>query len=205
MLGEIAGLLRAQQSGSGSATAGQALARLFEPANRNRRLQALSARSPIAMPWEHDFCCLALPGQKVKPSPLEASELRKSGLGKKKVKLSRESTHLQLCQALYTAFPPLQYAGGFKLYKANRASELVEIPMPPDTGYSVGFLRTDSELNRAVAYIVPVQQRLEAMAGQVPVVSEELVIVCAYRNVCIVVHTVNIVSMFLTNPTPVSA
>ena len=175
VLGELAGLLRQSQQ-SGSATTEQTLARLFEPSHRNRRLRALSARTPIHVPWGHDFCCLALPGQKMKPSPMESSELRRSGLGRKRVQLSRESSHLELCQALYSAFPPLQYGGGFKLYKSNRAGQLIEIPMPPD-GYSVHFLQTDSELNRAVAYIVPMQQRLEAIVSQGPVVSQERVIV----------------------------
>ena len=42
--------------------------------------------------------------------------------------------------------------------------ELVEIPIPPG-GYSASFLRTDGELNRAVAYIVPIQQRLDPLVS----------------------------------------
>ena len=70
---------------------------------------------------------------------------------------------------------PLQFGGGFKLYKSNRAGELIKIDMPPG-GYSVSFLRNESELNRAVAYVVPIQRRLEVAASQGPVVAEEPVI-----------------------------
>lgn len=43
--------------------------------------------------------------------------------------------------------------------RATRNKSLVDIPMPSG-GYTIDYLRYESELNRAVAYIVPLQQRL---------------------------------------------
>ena len=183
----LSDLLRSQQgnlsSQQGNLSSQQTLSRLFEPARKNRRLQALAARSPIAAPWEHDFCCLSEPGQKTKPTQVELDELKRSGLGKKRVTgFTYTSSHADVVQKLYSAFPPLQFAGGFKFYKSNRVGELVEIPMPQE-GYSVSFLRTESELNRAVAYIVPIQQHLEPVVSQGPVVDDERVTALRYYEI----------------------
>lgn len=101
------------------------LSRLFEP-TRNRRLHPLASRrsrKPAAIPWEHDFICLAVPGQTTVPTPTETAELKKRGLGKKSVRFpGKEGTHLDLLKGLHGAFPPLKYGGGFKLYRSNRSN-----------------------------------------------------------------------------------
>lgn len=53
-------------------------------------------------------------------------------------------------------FPLLKHAGGFKLMHCCRSRQLIDIDMPPE-GYSVNYLKERSSLNKAVAYIVPLQ------------------------------------------------
>nr|XP_055049535.1 uncharacterized protein LOC129435049 isoform X3 [Misgurnus anguillicaudatus] len=54
------------------------------------------------------------------------------------------------------AFSALKMAGGFKLMRCGQSKQLFDIPIPPG-GYSVEFLKNRSNLNKAVAYIVPLQ------------------------------------------------
>lgn len=159
------------------ATSSQAsLSRLFEP-TRNKRLQTLASRrrTPTAVPWEHDFFCLAVPGQTTVPTAPETAELKKRGLGKKRVRFpDKEGTHLDVLKGLYEAYPPLKYGGGFKLYRGIRSKQLVEIPPQPD-GYTIKYLKYESGLNRSVAYIVPLQEELRSDVN-IPVIADELVI-----------------------------
>ena len=157
------------------------LSRLFEP-TRNKRLQALASRrrTPTAVPWEHDFFCLAVPGQTTVPTPTETAELKNHGLGKKRVRFpDKEGTHLDLLKGLHEAYPPLKYAGGFKLYRSIRSKQLTEIPPQPD-GYSIKYLKYESGLNRSVAYIVPLQEELRP-DGSIPVIADELVIMYFFQ------------------------
>ncbi|XP_077065650.1 uncharacterized protein LOC143718474 [Siphateles boraxobius] len=54
------------------------------------------------------------------------------------------------------SFPLLRHAGGFKLMRCCRSRQLIDIAMPTE-GYSVEYLKETSNLNKAVAYIVPLQ------------------------------------------------
>lgn len=56
-------------------------------------------------------------------------------------------------------FPALKRAGPFKMMRTARGRQLVDIPMPPE-GYSIPYLRLGSGLDKAVAYIVPIQNSI---------------------------------------------
>ena len=59
------------------------------------------------------------------------------------------------------------------MYKSERSGELVEIPMTAD-GYTIPYLPNVSDLNRSIAYVIPLQQQLQ-VESQAPLVDAELV------------------------------
>lgn len=130
---------------------------LFQPYPRRMGSKQMRSRKTYQTPWSHDFFCLAHPETDVAPSLEERSVLQSLGLGKKRITFcDNNGSHAEFCQKLMNAYPQLQEAGGFKLMRCGRSRRLVDIPMP-SAGYSVRFLRLDSGLNKALAYILPLQ------------------------------------------------
>lgn len=60
---------------------------------------------------------------------------------------------------MFSAYPLLRHAGGFKIMRCGRSRALTQIPVP-NSGYSMKFLQSESSLNKALAYIVPLQQAI---------------------------------------------
>lgn len=86
--------------------------------------------------------------------------LQASGLGGKKVSFTNvQVSSLDFINTLERAFPPLKHSGGFKLVRCYRSKQLIDIAMPPG-GYTADYLKNQSNLNKAVAYIVPLQADL---------------------------------------------
>lgn len=67
-----------------------------------------------------------------------------------------QCTPQEFIMIIEESFPLLNHAGGFKLMRCCRSRLLMDIAMPPE-GYSVIYLKERSSLNKAVAYIVPLQ------------------------------------------------
>lgn len=134
------------------------LSSLFRPYGSRDRVRARSR--PFTTPWCHDFFCLSESNTTSVPRPEEIVSLHSVGLGKRRVRFKdSKCSFREFCSALYEFFPALKESGGFKVMRATRNKSLVDIPMPAG-GYTIDYLRYESGLNRAMAYIVPLQQRL---------------------------------------------
>nr|XP_055031634.1 uncharacterized protein LOC129420650 [Misgurnus anguillicaudatus] len=143
---------------------GPALSRLFQPYVNIRSSRARHRLGPTA--WEHDFYCMANPSCNTIPTPEENNILKLSGLGKKRVRFEdMNGSFADFTRKIVEMFPAIQMAGAFKVMRSARGRQLVDIPMPPE-GYSIPYLRMESGLNKAVAYIVPIQ-------NSIPVVRQE--------------------------------
>ncbi|KAA0721567.1 hypothetical protein E1301_Tti019437 [Triplophysa tibetana] len=122
---------------------------------------------PFTTPWSHDFFCLAEPHSTSVPRPEETVLLHSVGLGKRRVRfMDNKCSFGEFCSNLYGCFPALKECGGFKMMRATRNKELIDIPVPPG-GYTIDYLRNESGLNRAMTYVVPLQHRLVACNRQV--------------------------------------
>lgn len=120
---------------------------------------------PITGLWKHFFFCCARVCTDTIPTPQEASVLQSSGLGRKLIQFPINGSASGFITKLQEVFPPLCGAGGFKLMRCSRSRRLVELPVPYG-GYTVSFLKGESGLNKAVAYVVPIQADLRIMAQQ---------------------------------------
>lgn len=128
------------------------LNRLFQPYSKYSR-----KRKPVTQPWEHTFFCCSMVNTFQIPDFEKSMCLQASGLGKKKVRFNDvQCTSQDFIKTLEEAFPPLRQSGGFKLMRCCRSKQLIDIVMPPE-GYSINYLKNRSSLNKAVAYIVPLQ------------------------------------------------
>lgn len=133
---------------------GPALSRLFQPYVNIRSLRAHHRLGPTA--WEHEFYCMASPSCNTIPTPEENSILKLSGFAKKKVRFEdMNESFADFTKKIGEVFPTIQRAGAFKIMRTARGRHLVDIPMPPE-GYSIPYLRLESGLNKAVAYIIPI-------------------------------------------------
>nr|XP_055062624.1 uncharacterized protein LOC129445441 [Misgurnus anguillicaudatus] len=134
------------------------LSSLFRPYG-SRPSERVRAR-PFTSPWSHDFFCVSEPNTSSVPRPEETVALHSAGLGKRNVKFrDSKCSFKEFCSSLYEYFPALKESGGFKIMRASRNKDLIDIPVPSG-GYTIDYFRHESGLNRAMAYIVPLQHRL---------------------------------------------
>ncbi|XP_041862233.1 uncharacterized protein LOC121653056 [Melanotaenia boesemani] len=133
---------------------------LFRPYPQKIGSKRNGLKRQYQTPWSHDFFCLSDPESDMSPSLEEYCTLQNMGLGRRKVTFpNNNGTHKDFVEGLFNAYPQLADAGGFKLMRCGRNRVLVDIAMP-SSGYSVRYLRLESGLNKALAYIVPLQRKL---------------------------------------------
>ncbi|XP_077987602.1 uncharacterized protein LOC144442195 [Glandiceps talaboti] len=96
------------------------------------------------------------------PSLLEREELRKVGLGTRKITFDGDGGFEHLQETLYRHYPKLADGGGFIIYRNMHAGGklLTTLPMP-SSGYSVPYFRDESVLKHAVAYVRPLQKNMQ--------------------------------------------
>ena len=113
--------------------------------------------------WTHEFFCLADCARIDAPSRKEKLELQFAGLGRKKIVFGSKDSALQVKTKLEEEFPKLKNGGGFEILRSgfSPAKSLVLLRPPASVGYSVKFLRDESGLGQALAYIRPLQRSLD--------------------------------------------
>lgn len=112
--------------------------------------------------WTHEFFCLAETETDRIPNRQEKFTLQSAGLGRKKLVFGSKDTAKLVQEKLENAFPKLSHGGGFEILRSGATvRELVVIRPPLNVGYSVSFLRNESGLGQALAYVRPVQRSLD--------------------------------------------
>ena len=119
--------------------------------------------------WTHEFFCVADSQCSIVPSRKEKSDLQAAGLGRKKIIFSSNDNAVAVQGKLEEEFPKLKAGGGFEILRSGgtRPKGLVAINPNTACGYSVKFLRDESGLGQALAYIRPLQKHLDISAVEV--------------------------------------
>lgn len=129
-----------------------------KPAKRQRTWTPMFSPSPT---WTHRFCLLADKNASVAPTVYEKEKLKSSGLGEKKITFeNKKGSHKFLTQVLEDQYPLLKKAGGYLICRTAGSQRLQVIP-PGQNGYSIPYLRDESALRQAVAYIRPLQKSID--------------------------------------------
>ena len=111
--------------------------------------------------WTHEFFCVADKERMTVPSRSLKSQLQQAGLGRKKVCFNGRANATEVKPKLEEIYPKLIAGGGFEILRRGPSpSELSVIPPPPNSGYSVPFLRDCAGLGQAIAFIRPLQCNL---------------------------------------------
>jgi len=106
--------------------------------------------------WTHEFFCLADKEQMAVPSRSLKNQLQQAGVGRNNSKANATEVKTKLEES----YPKLIAGGGFEILRRGPSpSELSVIP-PPNSGYTVHFLRDCAGLGQAIAYVRPVQRNL---------------------------------------------
>ena len=119
--------------------------------------------------WTHEFLCLANTDAETTPTRQEKLLLQSAGLGRKKIVLGSKDSAKKVQERLEAAFPKLADAGGFEILRSGGSpKQLVLVRPPPHSGYSVPFLRNNSGLGQALAYVRPLQRDLDTTPEDSP-------------------------------------
>ena len=126
------------------------------------RLAVVAARRPFYVPtntWTHDVCVLALVNEEVAPNRDRLDQLKRCGLGKKRITFNKNGDHAYFIKKLEEQFPKLQsQQGAIEVLRssAGGAGNRPIIPIPMGSqGYNIKDLR--SSINSSILYVRPLQ------------------------------------------------
>ena len=123
--------------------------------------------------WTHEFFCLGDCAALTVPSRSEKFELQLAGLGRKKIVFGSKDNAVKVKEKLEQAYPKLDKGGGFEILRSGVSTSvrgLCVLKPSAATGYSVNFLKNESGLGQALAYIRPLQRSLDTS----PIDTEEV-------------------------------
>ena len=83
--------------------------------------------------------------------------------------VSAKANYSKLEEKLFEVYPKISDGGGFQILRAGPGghSSSLSVISPPPNGYSVPFLRDESGLGQALAYIRPLQLDLDTIVHTV--------------------------------------
>ena len=137
---------------------------LPKPAKRQRTGRWTPMFNP-SFTWTHRFCLLADKNASVAAAINEKEKLKACGLGERKITFeNKKGSHQFLTQVLEDTFRLLKKAGGYLLCRTTGSQRLQVIPHGKN-GYSIPYLRDESTLRQAVAYIRPLQKSIDIPEG----------------------------------------
>ena len=109
----------------------------------------------------HRFCLLGDRNASVAPAINEKEKLKACGLGERKITFeNNKGSHQFLTEVLEDTFPLLKKTGVIVFVVRLEVSVFKLFP-PGKNGYSIPYLRDESTLRQAVAYIRPLQKSID--------------------------------------------
>ena len=124
--------------------------------------------------WTHKFFCLADCAAESATSCIDKLKVQLAGLSPKKIVFGCKDNAEQVKEKLEQAYPKLDKGGGFEILRSGNSTSvrgLCVLKAPRSTGYSVHFLRNESGLGQALAYIRPLQRSLDTSPSEVRAVN----------------------------------
>ena len=94
------------------------------------------------------------------PSRSFKIQLQQAGLGRKKICFNSKANATEVKTKLEESYPKLIAGGGFEILRRGLSPSELSIIPPPNSGYTLNFLRDCAGLGQAIAYIRPVQCNL---------------------------------------------
>lgn len=138
----------------------QSSQRAIPPPKRQRTSSWAPMFNPLPT-WTHRFCFLSDCNANVAPSIVEKEKLLEVGLGEQKITFQdKKGNHEYLTKVLEDKFPLLKKTGGFLICRTASGSQRLKVIPPSQSGYNIPYLRDDSPLRQAVAYIRPLQKSI---------------------------------------------
>ena len=111
--------------------------------------------------WTHRFCLLSDIDTSIAPNIPEKERLKAMGLGELKITFDdKKGNHQYFTRVLEEKFPLLKNAGGYSICRTASGSQRLQVISPGKSGYSIPYLRDESPLRQAVAYIRPLQKSI---------------------------------------------
>ena len=147
------------------------------PSRPSRPPPAKHQKSGFYVPketWTYEFFCLDDCAAESAPSRSEKFELQLAGLGRKNIVFGSRDNAVEVKGKLEQAYPKLDKGGGFEILRTGISTSvhgLCVLKPPTSTGYSVNFLRNESGLGQALAYIRPLQRSLDTSPSEVRAVN----------------------------------
>ena len=124
--------------------------------------------------------CLADKNCSTVPSRALKFQLQSAGLGRKKIIFGWKDNPFKLKEKLEEMYPKLVNGWGFELLRSGVPVHSLVVITPPPAGYSVAFLRDESGLGQALAYVRPLQKNLEISDDIVPLSDQVLYIIISF-------------------------
>ena len=110
--------------------------------------------------WTHEFFCLADKGQMAVRSRSFKIQLQQAGQGRQKICFNSKANATEVKTKLEESYPKLIAGGGFEILRRGLSSSELSIIPPPNSGYTVHFLRDCAGLGQRIANIRPVQSTI---------------------------------------------
>ena len=129
-------------------------------AKRQRNCSWVPMFNPLPT-WTHRFCLLSDKNANIAPNISEKERLKAMGLGELKITFDdKKGSHQFLTRVLEEKFPLLKETGGYLICRTANGSQRLQVIPPGKNGYSIPYLRDESPLRQAVAYICPLQKSI---------------------------------------------
>ncbi len=112
---------------------------------------------PVKDTWNHEFCCVPLKKQNTTPSAAQADQLKKAGLGKKKIVFENKNwKHDKFVMEMEKHYPQLKRCGGFTLHRAKTGGQGRPMTLLLTRWYNLKDL-WEEVTGHACLYIQPIQ------------------------------------------------
>ena len=146
----------------------------FKPSLSSKVAKRGRGKTPAGRPpkqhkasfWTKESICLRYTDQLKAPDTEEKMKLAQMGLGFKEIKFDTDGGALHIHSAIISAYPELDFCGGYCLMRlGSGSSDLVTIE-PPRGGLNVRYLR--DILKSAKLFIRPLQRDIEEKGDKEP-------------------------------------
>ena len=116
--------------------------------------------------WTHEFVCLSNPEQTEAPN--KSQKLQLQSVIVSKIVFGNKDGAIEVNQKIEAMYPKLKAGGGFEILRSGMDNKLMFVP-PTACRYSVPYLRDQADIGQALAYVRPLQEKLDLAPASVTI------------------------------------